>query len=193
MHNRAHGHPPVLSALIIIRTRSEYERRSLISSLALFTATITGRWEASFDLVHARFNPTDTRADIISGLCERVPPGAQLLVRQPVLPARHLMDTAAVCDLPPIDNQLIARALPGTTLLPLTVTDEQLSAAGEAMGLEMAGTESTPLKRNRRAPEQAIALWSVFTQAFCRKAEARALIASFQAWRVLERAKPLPF
>ncbi len=193
MHRHMNTHPPVLSALIIIRTRPEYERRSIISSLALFTATITGRREAAFDLLHARFDPTDTRAEILRGLCQRVPPGAQLLVRQPILPARHLMDTAAVRDLPPIDNQLIASALPGTTLLSLTVTDEQLKAAGEAMGLEMAGPESTPLKRNRRAPEQAMALWSVYTQAFCHKAEARALIASFQAWRVLERAKPLPF
>lgn len=188
-----HRHPPVLAALIIVRTRPEYERRSIISSLALFTATITGRREAAFDLLHARFDPTDTRAEILKGLCQRVPPGAQLLVRQPILPARHLMDTAAVRDLPPIDNQLIASALPGTTLLSLTVTDEQLNAAGEAMGLEMAGPESTPLKRNRRAPEQAMALWSVYTQVFCCKAEARALIASFQAWRVLERARPIPF
>lgn len=193
MHHHGHGHPPVLSALIIIRTRPEYERRSMISSLALFTATITGRREAAFDLLHARFDPTDTRAEILRGLCQRVPPGAQLLVRQPILPARHLMDAAAVRDLPPIDNQLIASALPGTTLSSLTVTDEQLNAAGEAMGLEMPGPESTPLKRNRRAPEQAMALWSVYTQAFCRKPEARALIASFQAWRVLERARPLPF
>jgi hypothetical protein len=193
MHHHGNSHPPVLASLIIIRTRPEYERRSIISSLALFTATITGRQEAAFDLLHARFDPTDTRAEILKGLCQRVPPGAQLLVRQPILPARHLMDTAAVRDLPPIDNQLIASALPGTTLLALTVTDEQLNAAGEAMGLEMAGPESTPLTRNRRAPEQAMALWSIYTQAFCRKAEARALIASFQAWRVLERAKPLPF
>lgn len=193
MHHRGNSHPPILAALIIVRTRPEYERRSMISSLALFTATITGRREAAFDLLHARFDPTDTRAEILRGLCQRVPPGAQLLVRQPVLPARHLMETAAVRDLPPIDNQLIASALPGTTLLSLTVTDEQLNGAGEAMGLEMAGPESTPLKRNRRAPEQAMALWSVYTQAFCRKPEARALIASFQAWRVIERAKPLPF
>ncbi|MEA1619174.1 hypothetical protein SOQ14_09605 [Erythrobacter sp. T5W1-R] len=193
MHHHRNNHPPVLAALIIIRTRPEYERRSIISSLALFTVTITGRREAAFDLLHARFDPTDTRADIISGLCERVPEGAQLLVRQPILPARRLMDIAGRRDLPPIDNQLIARALPGTTLLSLTVADEQLNGAGEAMGLEMAGPESTPLKRNRRAPEQAMALWSVYTQAFCRKPEARALIASFQAWRVLERSKPLPF
>lgn len=193
MHRYGNSHPPVMAALIIVRTRPEYERRSIISSLAMFTATITGRREAAFDLLHARFDPTDTRAEILRGLCQRVPPGAQLLVRQPILPARHLMNTAAVRDLPPIDNQLIASALPGITLLPLVLTDEQLTSAGEAMGLEMAGPESTPLKRNRRAPEQAMALWSIYTQAFCRKPEARALIASFQAWRVLERARPLPF
>lgn len=193
MQHHGSSHPPVLSSLVIIRTRPEYERRSTISSIALFTATITGPREAAFDLLHARFDPADSRADIITGLCERIPAGAQLLVRQPILPARYLMDTAAVRDLPPIDNELIARGLPGTTLLPLTVSEEQLTTTGEGIGLHMAGPESTPLKRNRRAPEQAMALWSIYTQAFCRKAEARALIASFQAWRVLERAKPLPF
>ena len=193
MHHHGSSHPSVLSALVIIRTRPEYERRSTISSIALFTATITGPREAAFDLLHARFDPAASRADIIKGLCERIPAGAQLLVRQPILPSRYLMGTAAVRDLPPIDNELIARGLPGTTLLPLTVSEEQLTMAGEGIGLQMAGPESTPLKRNRRAPEQAMALWSIYTQAFCRRPESRALIASFQAWRVLERAKPLPF
>ncbi len=193
MHHHGSGHPPVLSALIIVRTKPEYQRRSRISSLALFTATITGPREAAFDLVHASFDPTDTRARIISGLCERIPNGAQLLVRQPVLPARHLMDAAAVGDLPPIDNQLIAHRSPGTTLLPLTVTDDHLNAAGEAMGLEMAGPGSTPLMRNRRAPEHAEALWSIYTLAFCRRAEAQALIAAFRAWHILQQVKPLPF
>lgn len=193
MHHHGHGHPPTLSALTIVRTKPEYEPRSQISSVALFTATIVGRREASFDLVHARFDPTDTRADILSGLCERIPQGAQLLVRQPTLPARHLLDTAAVRDLPPTDNEIIARTLRGTTLLPVVLTDNQLAVAGEALGLEMPGSDSTPLKRNRRAPEQAMAMWSVYTQAFCRKAEGRSLIAAFHAWRLLERVKPLPF
>lgn len=193
MHHHGYGHPPTLSALIIIRTRPEYEPGSRISSVALFTVTITGPREASFDLVHARFDPTDTRAEIISGLCERVPPGAQLLVRQFVLPAQHLMDTAAVRELPPTDNEIIARTLQGTTLLPVVLTDSQLAAAGEALGLEMPSADSMPHERNRCAPRQAMALWSIYTKAFCRTGEARALIASFQAWRVLERVKPLPF
>lgn len=193
MHHHGYGHPPVLASLIIVRTRLEHQPRSLISSLALFTATRTSRRDVSFDLVHARFDPTDTRAAIIAGVCERIPEGAQLLVRQPVLPAHLLRNAAAIGGLPPVDNQLIAKALPGTTLLALALTDQQLSTAGEALGLEMAGPESTPLKHNRRAPEHAMALWAIYTQAFCRKGEARALIAAFQAWHVLERVRPLPF
>lgn len=193
MHHHGSGHPHILSTVTIIRTRPEYEPRSVISSLALFTATIVGRREARFDLVHASFDPTHNRADIISDLCERIPQGAQLLVRQPLLPARHLLDTAAVQDLPPADNEIIARTLPGTTVLPVVLSDVQLASAGEALGLGMPGPDSTPLMRNRRAPEHAMAMWSVYTQAFCRKAEARALLAAFQAWRLLERVKPLPF
>lgn len=193
MHHDGSGHPPTLSALTIVRTQPENEPRSRISSLALFTATIIGRREASFDLIHARFDPNDTRADIIEGLCERIPQGAQLLVRQALLPARHLLDTAAMRDLPPTDNEIIARTLRGTTLLPVVLTDDQLAVAGEALGLEMPRPDSTPLMRNCRAPEQAMAMWSVYTQAFCRKAEARALLAAFHAWHLLERVKPLPF
>lgn len=193
MLHHGYGHPPILASLIIVRTRPEHHPRSLISSLALFTATRTSRRDVCFDLVHARFDPTDTRATILGGLCARIPQGAQLLVRQPVLPARFLRNAAAVADLPAADNQLIAKALPGTTLLALALTDQQLTAAGESLGLEIAGPRSTPLKRSRRAPEEAIALWSVYTQAFCRKSEAKAFIAAFQAWRVLQRVRPLPF
>lgn len=193
MHHHGCGHPSTLSALIIIRTCPDYEPRSRISSLALFTATIIGRREASFDLVHARFDRTDSRPEIIAGLFQRIPKGTQLLVRQPLLPARHLLNTTAVRDLSPTDNEIIARTSRGTTLLPVVLTDDQLALAGEALGLEMPYPDSTPLKRNRHAPEQAMAMWSVYTQAFCGKAEARALLAAFHAWRLLERVKPLPF
>ena len=193
MHHYGHGHPPVLASLSVIRTRPEHQPRSLISSLALFTATRTSRRDVSFQLVHARFDPTDSRAEILAGVCKRIPDQAQLLVRQPVLPAYMLQNGAGIRDLPPTDNQLIARALPGTTLLALALTYEQLIAAGEALELEMAGPQSTPLMRSRRAPQEAMAMWSVYTQSFCRRAESRALVAAFQAWRVLERVKPLPF
>ncbi|WP_296720990.1 hypothetical protein [Erythrobacter sp.] len=194
MHHHGSGHPPILSSLIIIRTRPEYESRSLISSLALFTVIRTGRREATFDLIHARFDPTDTRAAIIEGLVERIPPGAQLLVRQPVLPANKLLETVARHDImPPLDNTILAKRLPGVTLLPVTLTDEQLTTAGKALELEMPDPNAAPIMRNRRAPEAAMTLWSIYTTAFCRSPEARSLIAAFQAWRVLEQARPLRF
>ncbi|WP_296722016.1 hypothetical protein [Erythrobacter sp.] len=194
MHHHGSGHPPILSSLIIIRTRPEYEPRSLISSLALFTAIKTRRREATFDLIHARFDPTDTRAAIIEGLVERIPPGAQLLVRQPVVPAHKMLETAARHDvMPPLDNTILSKRLPGVTLLPVTLTDEQLHAVGKAHGLEMPEPNATPIMRNRRAPETAMAMWSIYVKSFCRSPEARSLIAAFQAWRILEKVRPLPF
>lgn len=194
MQRHGSGHPPILSSLIIIRTRPEYEPRSLISSLALFTVIKTGRKEGTFDLIHARFDSTDTRAAIIEGLVERIPPGAQLLVRQPVLPAQKLLETAARHDvMPPLDNTILSKQLPGVTLLPVTLTDEQLHAAGEAHGLEMAEPDATPIMRNRRAPEAAMTLWSIYVKSFCRSPEARSLNAAFHAWRILEKVRPLPF
>jgi hypothetical protein len=57
----------------------------------------------------------------------------------------------------------------------------------------MALRTSAPIKRRRRAPLEAMALWGLYTKLFCRPGEANALIAAFHAWQAIERAKPLPF
>lgn len=187
-------HPPVLSSLIIIRNRPELARGSAISTLALFTVRREGRREASFEILHRAFDRDTPRANIIDTLCERIPPEAELLVRVPNVAQHSWRHALANGQVPvPTDLDLIRRNRPGMTVLPLNQTDDQLIAAGERLGLEMAGPQSTPLKRRRRAPEQAMALWAIYTSAFCRKPEARALMAAFQAWHTLERVRPLPF
>jgi hypothetical protein len=186
-------HPPVLSSLIILRNRPELARGSAISALALFTVRRQGRREARFEILHAAFDRDAPRAQIIDGLCERIPQEAELLVRVPkVVPHswRHAFASGQVPT--PTDIDLIRRNLPNTTLLPLNVTNDQLIAAGQSLGLEMAGPGSTPLRRRRSAPEQAMALWSIYTAGFCRKPEARALMAAFRAWHTIERVRPLP-
>jgi hypothetical protein len=186
-------HPPVLSSLIILRNRPELARGSAISALALFTVRRQGRREARFEILHAAFDRDAPRATIIDGLCQRIPQEAELLVRVPKVAPHGWRHAFANSQVPaPTDIDLIRRNLPNTTLLPLNVTDDQLIAAGEGLGLEMAGPRSTPLKLRRRAPEQAMALWSIYTAGFCRKPEARALMAAFRAWHTIERVRPLP-
>jgi hypothetical protein len=186
-------HPPVLSSLIILRNRPELARSSAISALALFTVRRQGRREARFEVLHAAFDRDTPRAQIIDGLCERIPREAELLVRVPKVAPHSWRHAFANGQVPaPTDIDLIRRNLPNTTLLPLTVTDAQLIAAGESLDLKMAGPGSTPLRRRRRAPEMAIALWAIYTSGFCRKPEARTLMAAFCAWHAIERVRPLP-
>lgn len=186
-------HPPVLSSLIILRNRPELARGSAISALALFTVRRQGRREARFEILRAAFDRDTPRAQIIDGLCERIPQEAELLVRVPKVVPHSWRHAFANGQVPaPTDIDLIRRNRPGMTLLPLNVTDDQLIAAGESLSLEILGPDSTPLTRKRRAPEQAMALWSLYVSGFCRKPEARALMAAFRAWHTIERVRPLP-
>ncbi|WP_296721271.1 hypothetical protein [Erythrobacter sp.] len=189
-------HPPVLATLTVVRTSPEHTPRSTIRSLALFTVERIGRREARFKIVHKAFDTDTPRANIIDGLCSHIPPGAELLVRLPRMSeneagpstAHTITECAA-----PTDIDLIRRNLPSLTILPLTVTDKQLAAVGEPLGLDVPGPQSALLRRSRRAPDTATAMWATYTAAFCRRPEARTLFAAFTAWRVLEQARPIPF
>lgn len=187
-------HPPLLCAVIIIRSRPEYTPRSAISAFAVLTVRKVAAREASFALVHRAFDRSDTRAAVIDALCELIPEGATLLVRHPPLAFQALRQKIATGDvLPPNDTQLIIRRVRHLKVYPFAVSDRKLIAAGRKMGLEMALQGSPLLKRKRQAPEQAMALWAIYVTAFFRPAEARALIAALQAWRVIEKSRPLPF
>ena len=189
-------HPPVLASLTVVRTSPEHTPRSTIRSLALFTVERIGRREARFDIVHKAFDADTPRAAIIDGLCSRIPQGAELLVRLPRMPENEAGPSPAHTNTEraaPTDIDLIRRNLPTLTVLPLTVTDQQLAVVGEPLGLDVPRPRSALIRRSRRAPDTAVALWATYTAAFCRKPEARTLFAAFTAWRVLELARPIPF
>lgn len=187
-------HPQVLSSLIIIRNKPELVPGSCISTLALFTVERLGRREARFDIIHHAFDRDTPRVQILSALCRSLPQGGELLVRAPALNAATVRRAKADGHPPPpTDLDLIRRLAPEQVIVPLTVTDAHITASGEELGLEMPGPGSTALRRRRRAPEQAMALWAIYTTGFCRKPEARVLFAGFQAWRVLQEARALPF
>jgi hypothetical protein len=180
--------------VIILRNRPEFAPGSAISTLALFTVTRIGKHEARFDLEHHRFSKHMPRAQIIDALCRSLPPGAELLTRLPHVhePAVRRAQLTSQ-PLPPTDFELIRRNLPQTTICPLSVTDEHLVTAGEELGLEMAGPNSSSLSRGRRAPGQAMALWAIYVSGYYRKPAARVMFAAFRAWRALEDARPIPF
>jgi len=192
MSNFGPSHPEVLSSLVFIRTGPELERGTLISSLALFTVTLSGESEAKFDLFYTRFDPIQDRETIIADVCRLIPDRAQLLVRHPWLEYLPRWVNNLGTRLPLLDNGRLARVLPGTTLLPLYCSDDRITASGEALGLYMPLPGSTPLKRHRRAPLEAMALWSIYLRSFSTERQVRELTAAFQAWHLIERVKPFP-
>lgn len=183
-------HPRVLSSLIIIRSKAKFGQGSAISSLALFTVTRAGQREARFDLTHHFFDRDTPRADILDTLCKCLPPDGELLVRAPI---DGRQTTGSGPPRPPSDIDLIRRNLPELTILPLTLTDSELITAGAQIGINVPSIYTTPLRRRRRAPQQAMALWQAYTAGFCRGPEARVLFAAFRAWRALQEARPIPF
>jgi uncharacterized protein YjiS (DUF1127 family) len=184
------GHPDILCALAIIRNRPEYLPSSAISSLALFVAARSGRRDMRFMTHHALFDRGHSRAEIIDGLCQRIPMGAELLVQLPrALP--HLLRRAALSGdpLPPSDVDLIARRLGNPTILPVVISDRQLIERGESLGLDMPRRGCAPQQWRRRAPLLAQALWGNYVAAFCRPSEQRMLFAAHKAWSAIERAR----
>jgi hypothetical protein len=184
------SHPDVLSSLILVQTPQELGEGSRIYSIALFTVSRREECEASFRLINARFPPIQDQEAIIGEICSMIPRDAQLLVRQPGSEYLQRADNRDAGH-PLLDNGRLARALPNTTLLPLCCSDEQITASGEALGLDMPGLASTTLKRRCRAPFESMALWAIYLRHFSRKREVRELTAAFQAWHLLERVKPL--
>lgn len=184
-------HPNVLAALSIIRSRPEGHPRSEISSLSLFTVTRHGRREAAFQLEHRLFDPTHTRAEILDGVVQRIPRGAELLIRQAPTPQHMLrrLQSHQPSPLPPTDTQILARALKGSTILALHVGDRELAAAGASLGFELPGPGLWPNRRHWRAPLHAQALWVIYTSTSCSPSEQRALFSAHLAWCVIQRAR----
>lgn len=184
------SHPDVLSSLILVQTPEEFGKVSRIYSMTLFTIIRREEGDASFNLIDARFALVQDREAIIDDICRMIPRDAQLLLRQPW--SEYLQRASnRSAGRPILDNGRLARALPDTTILPLCCSDEQITASGEALGLDMPQIASTIAKRYRRASLEAIALWAIYLRHFSRKREVRELTAAFQAWHLLERVKPL--
>ncbi|PLK22440.1 hypothetical protein C0V72_14880 [Porphyrobacter sp. TH134] len=182
-------HPDILSALVITRTRPEHRPRSLISSLALFSATRSGEAEVRFALHHAFFDATHTRVEIIGGLAERLPQASELLVWHTVSPVQRRLRAHRSGDLFPSDAELVLRQRPDITLLPLHTSGAQLREAAADIAIQLSDSTLLPLRLQRLAALQAQALWALYVRKFCPADERKALFAAYRAWRVIEDAR----
>lgn len=194
MSQFAKRHPRVLCSLTIIRDRSEYSPRSAIRSTALFSVARSRKCGARFSIDHAAFDRTAIRAEILAGLASRIPCGATLIARVSRIPHHYLRHSfAAGGPLPPADLQLLQRERADLDILPLQCANSVLEEIAAAYRIERAGPGSNILSRSRRAPDEAQCLWAAFLWSHFSRHERTSLASAWEAWRAIERARPLPF
>lgn len=187
-------HPRVLCSLAIIRDRTEFSPRSAIRSTAMFTVTRYPKAGARFAIDHRAFDRTATRAEIISGLTERIPFGATVIARASRTPQHYLRaGFTAGGPLPPADLQLLQRERQDLDILPLECSNRALEEIAAAYRIQRAGPGSNILSRSRRAPDEAQCLWQAFLWSQFSPLQRTSLSAAWEAWRVIERARPVGF
>jgi hypothetical protein len=194
MTTNSRRHPHTLCSLVIIRDASEHAARSAIRSTALFTVTRSRQAGARFAIDHAAFDRTATRASILDGMAARIPKGATVIARAPRTSRHYLRHSfAAGGPLPPADLQLLQRERADLDILPLECANSVLEEIAAAYRIERVGPGSNILSRSRRAPDEAQALWLAFLWSQLSPDQRNSLSTAWEAWRAIERARPLPF
>jgi len=194
MAETSRRHPQTVCSLAIIRDRNEFATRSAIRSTAIFTVTRCPESVARFSIDHRAFDRTATRAEILAGIAERIPAGAALIARASRFPQHYLRHSFnAGGPLPPADLQLLQRERPDLDMMPLECANSVLEEIAAAYRIERAGPGSNILSRSRRAPDEAQCLWAAFMWSHSSRHERRSLSAAWQAWRVIERGRPVGF
>ena len=187
-------HPRILCSLAIIRDRSEFASRSAIRSTAIFTVTRSRRSGARFALDHRAFDRSATRAEILAGIAERLPFGATVIARASRTPQHYFRHAfAAGGPLPLADLQLLQRKRGDLDFLPLECANLAMEEIAAAYRIERAGPGSNILSRSRRAPDEAQCLWLAFLWSQFSPHERSSLSTAWEAWRALERARPVGF
>lgn len=187
-------HPRVLCSLVIIRDQNEFATRSAIRSTAIFTVTRCREAGARFAIEHRAFDRTATRADILAGIAERLPSNATVIARASRTPQHYLRHAfAAGGPLPLADLQLLQRKRDDLDILPLECANRAMEEIAAAYRIERAGPGSNILSRSRKAPDEAQCLWLAFLWSRFSSHERTSLSTAWEAWRAIERARPLPF
>ena len=187
-------HPRTLCSLVIIRDPHEFRPRSAIRSTALSTVTRSSEAVARFEIDHRAYDQDADRADILNDLAASIPSGATLIARASLTPQHYLRRAfAAGGPLPAFDLQLIQRERLDLNILPLQCPNRALEEVAAAYQMKRAGPGSNLLSRSRRAPDEAQCLWAVYLWSQCSPHERTALGTAWEAWRAIERARPLPF
>ncbi|WP_133365519.1 hypothetical protein [Qipengyuania sediminis] len=191
--NQGVDHPKTLVALSIVRTSAEFTARSRIRSVAMFTARLDAHGP-TFAVDHFGYAPGALRAQIISDVTTSLPRSASLVAAAQPFPRGYLRRVFAGGEVPPpTDVQLIARARRDVSVLPLVIGKAAIAAAAADLGIPLVEDDARVVQRARRAADHAEAIWASFVLSLCSRRDRINLISAYRAWRVLRRARPLPF
>lgn len=194
MPNVAKRHPEVLCSLVVIRDHGEFRPRSAIRSTALFTVSLSKSGGARFSMDHQTFDRAVSRADVLAELVETIPLEATLIARASRTPQHYLRHSfAAGGPLPVADLKFLHRERRDLDICPLECANRAVEEIAAAYRIERAGPGSNVLSRARRAPDEAQSLWLAFLWSQYSRRDRTWLSAAWEAWRALERARPLPF
>ncbi|WP_306087732.1 hypothetical protein [Qipengyuania flava] len=178
-------HPRVLSSLRIVRDRPFSDYESAIRSVAILNLECSDEGPR-FSQAHAIFDRTESRADILRGIVERVPASATLITRRAycVDPARPNADHFR-----PSDIQLIKAARRDLDINLINCLDDDLLQVAAAFALRLAGPGSSLATQIHCAPADAQVLWLAFLWTQFEQADRSSLSSAFEAWRVIELAR----
>lgn len=194
MTSTAMRHPRLLSALEIVRDRSEHSHRSAIRSVALFTVSRCRDNGPRFTVHHRAFDRETNRSDILEGIAARIPSDATLIAKAPPIgqhSLRHALNAGS--PFPPFDLQLIQRLRGDLDILPLQCRSTALDETAAAYAIRRAGPGSSITAQARRATDEAQCLWATFLWTLCRKTDRTMLGSAWEAWRAIENARPVGF
>jgi len=187
-------HPQSLASLTIVRDDFESPQSSCIRSIALFNVDRCPEYGVRFHMEHRAFDGDANRAEIIHGIAARVAINATLISLDQCETGNPLgLPATDRGPPPPTDLQILQRLRPDLDLMPFECGPDMLDETATAFSIRRAGPGSSLLTIARHAPEEAQILWLTYLWAFARPSQRIFFSAAWQAWREIERARPLGF
>jgi hypothetical protein len=186
--------PAVTCALALVHSGLEYSPANRIVAAAAF-AVIDDTVGTRFESLMAIVPPSLSRLDSIAHVAKLAPNCATVLVRPPRLPRGLVRHLAAGGSMPvPTIAQSLTALRPDLDLQPISIPETAMATLARYFGLSRAGRDDVIAERARRVEDEAQAIF--LASMFCRpdQRERVRLAAAYEAWRALQRARPLsPF
>jgi len=179
-------HPQRLTSLSLVRDVDEK-----LVGVAIFSVTPGPNGTAAFHTTHRADRPKSADAD----LEQLIAPGVTLLGELPDRAPLRLRQssrtsfamTSALGDLIGASGMHFAQGIL------IACPRQELEGIADSFALPLADEDAPLLEQARRCLNRAQIVWLYYLWTSCLREERRQLTAAWEAWRALERARPLPF